>query len=52
MGVGFVGCRDQVFVEAFDTLMQVGTIVQERCWWTWISEEVKEILENQRDFFR
>ena len=41
-----------MFVQASDILMQVGTIVQERCWWTWVSEEVEEILENQHDFVR
>ena len=46
MCVRFVGCRGQVFVEVSDTLMQVGTIVRERCWWTWVLEEVEEILEN------
>ena len=41
-----------MFVEASDTLMQFSTIVQERCWGSWVSEEVKEILENQWDFVR
>ena len=52
MGVGFVVCRGQVFVEALDTLMQFSTIVRERCWWTWVSKEVEKILENQHDFVR
>ena len=52
MGVGFVGCRGQVLGEAFAKVMQVSTIGWERCWWTWVSEEVEEIFENQRDFVR
>ena len=46
LGLGLLDAGLQVFVEASDTLMQVGTIVRERCRRTWVLEEVEEILEN------
>ena len=52
LGLVVVDAGGQVVVEASDILMQVGTIVWERCWRTWVSEEVEEILENQCDFVR
>ena len=41
-----------MLVNASDTLMEVSTIGQELCWWTWVLEQVEEILENQCDVIR
>ena len=41
-----------MLVKALDTLTEVITRGRERCWWTWVSEQVEELVENQCDLIR